>query len=128
MENASQLTLGALVALLILREVFAFLKKRGNQDRDSGWMSPDFWRATNKEVALEALTATVLPILDKQTDILGRLEQFHSQTHERLINHGYMLEDIKQSVGLLRQSNHTIADTVQKLVNHAEIDKRERGR
>lgn len=124
MDQLADYGVAVVLTILVLREVFAFLGKRkqANGD-DSGAQPTDYWRRVNREVANEALRDSVLPILNKQTDIIARLEQVSSQAYEKLLKQEFLLEQVDKSLGLLRQSNHVIVEHIQKLVNHAESSK-----
>lgn len=72
-----QIATGGVLALLIIREVFAFLKSRQQNDGDI----PSAVRGAMKQVINESL----LPVLDKQTDNLRLIEHAMQRQTEILV-------------------------------------------
>lgn len=79
-QTLGQLGAGVIV-LVVLKEVFAFVKfwqngKTGNGNgngSNSGSKSPEYWRSEMRQASREIVEMMVLPILDKQTEILARM-------------------------------------------------------
>lgn len=80
-------TVQGILAVLILREVFSFLKDRRQEraDKMAGDHTAEFWIASNKDIVMQALQVSVLPILAQQTRILDDLKELASSHTERLL-------------------------------------------
>ena len=72
MEPLMQVGVGGIFAILLLREVFGFLKHRKNNGA-AGERSVEFWQQQQQVIIAENLKLSVIPILDKQTAILDEL-------------------------------------------------------
>lgn len=80
--------------LQVVKEILSLLKsKRGAET--AGDQSVDFWRRTNKELLSEALSASVVPILSRQTDILDELKASAARQTEAALKIQFVLEDIR---------------------------------
>lgn len=113
-DTLQQVALGGVVALLVLREVFSFLKNRRSNSEQS--VESDQRRHIHKDIILEALDTAALPILRAQTEILARMESRSSAHYELAQRHGFILEQVDKSLDRLRTSNHDIRETLQTLV------------
>ena len=88
-DQLFQVSVGGAVALLILREVFQFLKGRRNgapqPATTAGGLSSEFWQAEQRRAISDVLAATVLPILANQTKILSDLKDAEQSTALQLV-------------------------------------------
>ena len=76
--DSTQLALGAVVALLLLREVFAFLrsngaKKTAHNEAAAGEKSVEFWLAAQKRNTTESLQGVLQPFLQAQSEIMREI-------------------------------------------------------
>lgn len=70
----NQIGVPGIVAILLLREVFGFLKSRQNgKNGPAGEKSIEYWQQQFQGIMSEALKASVIPILASQTAILSEL-------------------------------------------------------
>ncbi len=111
--TGSEQVIGAAVALLILKEVFEFVRGIvqkggvGDRRRDQG----DEYRL----IFAEVLAATVMPILQQQADILGQLRATQLTNGDRLLKLQYTADETKESTAAARASLHRLHDGVQAL-------------
>ncbi|HZR59117.1 MAG TPA: hypothetical protein VFA74_19780 [Terriglobales bacterium] len=77
--------LGGLLALLVLREVFNFLKSRKNGRPTAGEQSIEFWREQIRELILQTLTQTLLRPLDQQLVVASEIRDLQKTTNEGII-------------------------------------------
>lgn len=68
----TQVGVGGIFTVLVLREVFTFLKTR-KANGASGDQSVEFWQQQQQLIIAENLKMSVIPILDKQTAILDEI-------------------------------------------------------
>ena len=81
MEVVYQVGIGGTLALLVLKEVFGYVKSvklngngNGNgRSTTSGDKPPEFWQMEFRRANTESLNATIVPILNNQTDILKEM-------------------------------------------------------
>ena len=67
-----QIGAGGLLALLVLREVFSFLRER-NRAGAAGDKSVDFWRMEMRTAFAEGFAVTLKPSLEAQTQLLREI-------------------------------------------------------
>lgn len=67
-----QVGAGGLLALLILREVFGFLRAR-NGGASAGSKTVDFWRLEMRAAVNEGLTTTLKPLFETQIELLREI-------------------------------------------------------
>lgn len=86
----TQLGVGGIIALLVIREVLSFLSKRKENGRRQflsiGEMSPEHWLAEQRKVATDVLVTVIVPILANQTSILAEkvelMREMQRNNHE----------------------------------------------
>jgi hypothetical protein len=79
--SVSDLGVATVAAILILREVFAFLKKRnGGKNGSAGDKTVEFWQQQNSLAFQEALRFVVVPILSNQAEILKEIKSAAAMT------------------------------------------------
>ena len=66
-----QIGAGGALAVLILREVFAFLRERTRNG--AGSKSVDFWRMELRAAVNEGLTTTLKPLIETQIQLLREI-------------------------------------------------------
>jgi hypothetical protein len=98
MDNALlQLGVGGIFALMVIDRVLTFLGRRKTLQEGlsltAGERSVEFWQRATHEAAADAVSTLVLPILHRQTEILGKLEQTTSREVELLIGLRAQLEE-----------------------------------
>lgn len=80
----TQLGMGAVVALLILKEVFAFLKK-GKPNGASGERSVEFWQQTIANTVTTSFNASLAPILHNNNEVLREIRDSLNQTNTNTV-------------------------------------------
>ena len=124
-ETITQLGVGAIFAIMILDRVFAFIgkgKTRADNGDNAGAQTPDFWRRANKEITIEVMNAIVVPILNKQVDILARIEARSGATHDLSMKQGFLLDEVHKSVDKLRATSHTMTEHMQKIASERRTE------
>lgn len=76
-----QLGAGGLLALLILREVFSFLRDRGRNGA-SGAKPVDFWRLEFRSAINEGMTSTLKPLIETQVQLLREIRDAVSTSNQ----------------------------------------------
>jgi hypothetical protein len=76
-ETITQLGIGGVLALLIIREVLGFLKakKNGVGGNHSGEKSVEFWRGQIRQTMSDVVAAELLPAIQEQTHILEDIRE-----------------------------------------------------
>ena len=122
MGDLTQLSVGGIVALLIVREVLSFLRQRNKRENGSGAgeQTIEFWRAQNREMFSGVLAASVIPILEAQTVILGELKINDARSSENQMRIQFAMDSNKESVERLRTSNHAIVEQMGKVIASIE--------
>jgi hypothetical protein len=88
-EAIAQVGVGGALALLIVREVLAFLKGRnGKTPTSAGDKSVEFWQMEYRKATDEALR----PLLAAQTAVLSDIAQTQHEMNERLGRLVYIAE------------------------------------
>lgn len=59
--------------IILLWRVIRPVQNNGNKVKDSGEMPVDFWRAEMREIVDNSLNFQVVPILERQTEILEKM-------------------------------------------------------
>jgi hypothetical protein len=79
--------LGGLLALLVLREVFNFLKSKnnGNGRPTAAEQSIEFWREQVRSIAMEILAHTVNRTLDQQVEIATEIRDLQRDINDGII-------------------------------------------
>lgn len=93
MNGYAELGAGGLLALLLLREVFAFLKARENNKNGSATppivcplnATVELWELRLTKAVTEGLTQALIPTLARQTELLGVVIQNQGKMYELLI-------------------------------------------
>lgn len=117
------LNVGALgiLLLLVLDRVITLVKASRENSKDpdarpAGQQSVETWREHLRGTLGDALSEMALPIMNKQTDILARMDEREGRIHEMMLKHGFVLEDVQKSMEKLRVTNHEINSHLQRLV------------
>ncbi len=111
--SGSEQLIGGAVALLLLKEVFGFvrffLQKQGIGDRrrDIG--------EEYKIIFMEVLAAAVIPILNQQVEILAQLRATQLTNGDRMLKLQYTADESKEAMAAARASLHKLHDGVQAL-------------
>jgi len=79
MDQLTQISVGGLFAIFVLREVFTFLKSRRTNGLVAGERSVEFWQQQHYVTISETLKTFVIPIMDKQTVILDEIRLSQSR-------------------------------------------------
>lgn len=77
--------LGGLLALLVLREVFNFLKSKKNGRPTAGDQSIEFWREQIRELIIQILAQTITRTLDQQIMVASEIRDLQKGTNEGII-------------------------------------------
>lgn len=78
--------IGGLLALLVLREVFNFLKSRKSEKPTSaGEQSVEFWREQMRDLILQILAQTITRTLDQQIMVSSEIRDLQKGTNEGII-------------------------------------------
>ncbi|MBI4521695.1 MAG: hypothetical protein HY701_12715 [Gemmatimonadetes bacterium] len=99
----------ALVILFQVLRIFAPLltrKAAGDLGTVAGEQSADFWRRTNKELFAEELSASVVPILKQQTDILGELRTMNARQTELMLKVQFTLDEVRSTQDRYHTNTH----------------------
>ena len=84
-DTMTQLGIGGIVALLIIREVLRFLRSRNGSSSSpagsSGSQSIEFWQAEIRKAVSEALN----PFLSAQSELLRGIQITESKIHEAVM-------------------------------------------
>lgn len=79
-ETLTQVGVGGLLALLVLREVFQFLKTRRHASHDNGAaiktagdFPPEYWQNEQRKAIADVVITVVVPLLTGQATILNEL-------------------------------------------------------
>ena len=77
----TEIGVGGILALLIIREVLTFLKTRKMSSRPNtaGDLSPDYWQGEQRKAMTEVILTIVVPILTNQTTILAELRNSYTE-------------------------------------------------
>ena len=91
-DNLTQIGVGGILALLIIREVLRFLagRKPKPDNGSAGTKSVEFWQAQQRTAVREVLGDLIAPFLATQTDILRRIQESADKTQEgiqELVHH-----------------------------------------
>jgi hypothetical protein len=80
LSGVTQVGVGGIFAIFILREVFTFINKRGNGNgngngskTDSGGQSVAFWQLEIRNAVNESVTQQIVPHLQAQTRVLEEI-------------------------------------------------------
>jgi hypothetical protein len=77
LSGVTQIGVGGMFALLLLRETFAFINKRGNGNgngkTDSGAQSVAFWQLEIRNAVNESVSQQIVPHLQAQTRVLEEI-------------------------------------------------------
>jgi len=110
-ETATQISMGAIVSLLILREVFAYLLKR--KDHDTAKLSTD--RTKEIMAQLENIIARLDRVIERLDDLSVATKQARRQTEiaaeqtERMVRAVSQFEKTFNGAGLHRRTQDTPA-------------------
>jgi hypothetical protein len=77
--------IGGLLALLVLREVFSFLKSRKNGKPTAGEQSIEFWREQIRDLIIQILAQTITRALDQQIMVTAEIRDLQKSTNEGII-------------------------------------------
>jgi len=97
----TQIGVGGLLAVFILREVFKFIlefvsKKKANgqrQELNAGERPVEFWQAEHRKAIGEIVVALIVPILANQTRILDEMRRENAELNQ---NVAIMLDRLSQ--------------------------------
>lgn len=76
-----QLGAGGLFALLVLREVFAFLRDR-SRNGSAGSKPVDFWRLEFRAAINEGLASTLKPLIETEIQLLREIRDSVSTSNQ----------------------------------------------
>ena len=85
MPNNYEVALSGVLALLILKEVFRFLRTKKDNNKPAGEFSPEYWQSEQRRAMTEVLVATIIPILSNQTTIMSDIRTTLSKQSESLV-------------------------------------------
>ena len=90
MENViTQLGVGGILVLLVLREVFKFLSdrkiKNGHNELRAGDRSVEFWQSEQKKNVKNGITEILAPFLAVQIDLLREIKDSSKETRDSLL-------------------------------------------
>lgn len=78
--------IGGLLALLVLREVFNFLKtKRNGKPVSAGEQSVEFWREQFRDILLPILSQTLSRTLDQQSMMIDDIRDLQKATNDGIV-------------------------------------------
>lgn len=78
--------IGGLLALLVLREVFNFLKtKKNGKPTTAGEQSVEFWREQIRDLILQILAQTITRTLDQQILVAGEIRDLQKGTNDGIV-------------------------------------------
>ena len=91
-DNLTQIGVGGILALLIIREVLKFLTDRKTKpdNGSAGTKSVEFWQHQQRLAVRDVLTDLISPFLSAQTEILRRINESSDKTREgiqELVHH-----------------------------------------
>lgn len=96
------------ILLLVIKELISFLKER----RDAKWDGKTERRGANIEEVNNSIQLLVLPILNKQTDILTAIEKTTREQSERMLNMNYTMTfgitGLKENQEKMRANLHAL--------------------
>lgn len=93
----------SILAFLLVKELFNYLKSRDRGDR----------RRPFSDDVDSALKISILPLLNKQTDILMELKNLSVQSRESDIRLLLGLETLNENDNKIRVNLHTLIDKIQ---------------
>jgi hypothetical protein len=85
MPDWKDVGMGGLLALLVLREVFNFLKAKKNGRSSAGDQSVEFWREQLRELILQIMAQTITRTLDHQIMLSAEIRDLQKATNEGII-------------------------------------------
>ena len=88
----TQVGIGGLLAILIIREVFAFLKNRKSNGA-SGEQSKEFWQSEIRKITTEVIVTVVVPILSSQVLILVEMKKNQEQNNIQMMRIITLIEE-----------------------------------
>lgn len=112
----TQVGVAAIVAVMILDRVFAFLKTRKNGGSTAGEQSTDYWRESHARTMTTAMDQMVVPLLRQQLELLKEMQIANSRHHDEQIKHTYMLEEIRNNLRVLDSSSQQTVHLVQQVL------------
>lgn len=77
--------IGGLLALLILREVFGFLKSKRNSKPTAGEQSVEFWREQFRDLMLQVVEQTIRRAMDQQIVLTAEIRDLQKVTSDGII-------------------------------------------
>lgn len=98
----------SILALLVVKELFSYLKSRDKGER----------RTSVDEAIDAALRISIVPILNKQTDILTELKILSSQSREHDIRSQLTLEALSEDSQRIRNNLHNINEKLHGTSQH----------
>jgi hypothetical protein len=85
MPEWKEVGIGGLLALLVLREVFGFLKTKRNGRSTAGEQSVEYWREQIRELVVQILSQTIARALDQQLAIAIDTRDLQKCTNDGII-------------------------------------------
>lgn len=98
-----------LLAFLFLKLILDFLREQ-RKEKD-----PPPNQESNQQVMDGLLKSSVLPLLERQIEILSELRTAHTRENEMMIRMGIQLEEALKGIDRLRVSNHEIVAAMQEI-------------
>ncbi len=86
-EQWTQVSVGGILAILVLREVFGFLRTRNgarSANSSSGNRPVEYWQVDMRKALAEAFQTSILPALSNQTDLLREIRDEQKETHKAI--------------------------------------------
>jgi hypothetical protein len=77
--------IGGLLALLVLREVFTFLKSGKNHRPTAGDQSVEFWREQIREIIVQIVTQTITRSIDQQLMVQSETRELQKGINEGIV-------------------------------------------
>lgn len=76
MDSLLQLGVGGMFGILVIREVLTFLKtRRAAPTETTGEKSVEYWHLSISKIVTDAIGSSILPVLERQTQILGEMSR-----------------------------------------------------
>ena len=108
-----QLGVGGIFTVLVLRTVFEFLLKgKRSNGNTAGDRSVEFWQTQSSDNLKNQIATNILPLLERQTNILEELKIGNSRVNESMIRSAIQHEEILKNLEHLRVSNHEIRNSL----------------
>lgn len=125
LSQLAQYGVAGILVLMLLDKVFGFLKSRKDDEPRMltvGDYSVDAWKASSQDLIVTAFNSVVVPLLRQQLEILKESQLSNSRQHELLLEHGFILNQLKLDMEKLRTSSHNTAQAIQAVLGRRAAD------